>query len=93
MSARTLSTAERGSPPAPRHVAMSWARRLKRVFGVEIERCARCQGRLAITASIEAPAVIARILAVSRGLRWHQGPVDPIAGASDKTRRSYAEIA
>ena len=47
----------------PRHVAMTWARRLKRVFGVEIERCARCRGRLAIMASIEAPAVIARILA------------------------------
>ena len=61
--ARPSSTVERGSPPMPRHVAMSWARRLKRVFGVEIERCARCQGRLAIIASIEEPAVIARILA------------------------------
>ncbi|MCZ8115478.1 hypothetical protein [Silanimonas sp.] len=30
---------------------------------MEIERCARCRGRLAILASIEAPAVIARILA------------------------------
>ena len=30
--------------PTPRHVAMSWARRLKRVFGSEIERCARCSG-------------------------------------------------
>jgi hypothetical protein len=30
---------------------------------VEIERFARCRGRLAIIASIEEPAVIARILA------------------------------
>jgi hypothetical protein len=28
----------------PRHVAMSWARRLKRVFGIEIEDCGRCGG-------------------------------------------------
>jgi len=27
-------------PSTPRHVAMSWPRRLKRVFGVEIECCA-----------------------------------------------------
>ena len=32
---------------------MSWARRLKRVFGIEIEACARCGGKLKIIASIE----------------------------------------
>jgi hypothetical protein len=42
---------------------MSWAQRLKRVFGIEIESCARCGGRLKMIASIEDPAVIARILA------------------------------
>ena len=42
---------------------MNWARRLKRVFGVEIESCARCGGRLKIIASIEEPEVIAKILA------------------------------
>ena len=47
----------------PRHVAMSWAQRLKRVFGVEIDRCARCSGKLKIIASTEAPQVIAKILA------------------------------
>ena len=41
---------------------MSWARRLKRVFGVEIDQCARCRGQLKILASIEEPAVIAKIL-------------------------------
>jgi hypothetical protein len=50
-------------PPTPRHVAMNWARRLKRVFGIDIEACARCGGKLAIIASIEEPRVIARILA------------------------------
>ena len=42
---------------------MSWARRLKRVFGIEIEDCARCGGKLKVIASIEELEVIARILA------------------------------
>ena len=46
----------------PRHVAMRWARRLKRVFGVEIESCTRCGGELKIIASIEEPQLIAKIL-------------------------------
>lgn len=48
-------------PPMPPHVAMNWTRRLKRVFGIEIETCAGCGGRLRIIASIEEPEVIARI--------------------------------
>ncbi len=57
--------AEEGAdkPTTPRHVAMSWARRLRRVFGVEIEACARCGGKLKILARIEGPGVIAKILA------------------------------
>ena len=51
------------APAVPKHVAMSWAQRLKRVFAIEIDTCARCQGRLRVIASIEEPAVIARILA------------------------------
>lgn len=46
-----------------RFAAMTWAQRLKRVFGIEIDRCGRCAGKLRIIASIEEPAVIARILA------------------------------
>lgn len=42
---------------------MRWAPRLKRVFGIEIESCARCGVRLKSAASIEDPGVIARILA------------------------------
>ncbi len=44
-----VSGADPTKPSTPRHVAMSWARRLKRVFGVEIESCARCGGELKIT--------------------------------------------
>lgn len=42
-------------------VAMSWAKRLKRVFGIEREDCVRCGG-LKVIASIEEPNVIARSL-------------------------------
>jgi hypothetical protein len=50
---------------------MNWARRLKRVFGIEIEQCARCGVRLKVIASIEEPEVeepevIERILAHRR---------------------------
>ena len=41
---------------------MSWAQRLKRVFGIEIERCEHCGGAVKIIASIEDPEVIGRIL-------------------------------
>jgi hypothetical protein len=47
----------------PRHVAMTWAQRLKRVFGIQIDTCARCGGQLKVIASIEEPDVIAKILA------------------------------
>ena len=57
-----VSGADQAKPSPPRHVAMSWARRLKRVFGVEIERCTRCDGQLKIIASIEEPQLIAKIL-------------------------------
>jgi Putative transposase len=49
--------------PTPRRMAMIWARRLKHVFGIEIDTCVRCRGALRIIASIKQPAVIARILA------------------------------
>jgi hypothetical protein len=41
---------------------MTWARRLQRVFGIEIEQCVSCGGRLRVIASIEEPEVIERIL-------------------------------
>jgi len=52
---------------APTHahgapVRMSWARLLKRVFDIDIERCPACGGNLKIIAAIEEPAVIERIL-------------------------------
>lgn len=42
---------------------MSWARWLRRVFGIELEDGARFGGKLKIIASIQEPQVIAKILA------------------------------
>ena len=42
---------------------MSWAQRLKRVFGIDIETCQACGGAVRIIASIEDPVIIKKILA------------------------------
>jgi len=42
---------------------MTWAKRLKRVFDIDIETCSECGGDVRIVASIEDPAVIRKILA------------------------------
>ena len=43
-------------------MAISWAQRLKRVFGIDIETCRACGGSVRIIASIEDPKVIEKIL-------------------------------
>jgi len=46
-------------PTAAEHrAAMTWAQRLKRVFGIDIETCPACGGAVRIIESIEAPADI-----------------------------------
>ena len=62
------------------HEAMTWAQRLKRVFGIEINTCTGCGGKLKVIASIEEPEVIASILArrdvgraSARRFRWGAG--------------------
>lgn len=42
--------------------ALGWARRLKRVFGIDLEKYEQCGGEVKIIASIEDPAVIEKIL-------------------------------
>jgi len=42
---------------------MNWAKRLKRVFDIDIETCSECGGDVRIIASIEDPLVIQKILA------------------------------
>ena len=52
-----------GDPPPARHVSMTWAQRLKRVFKIDILTCEDCGGAVKVLASIEDPAVIKQILA------------------------------
>ena len=42
---------------------MTWAQRLKRVFGIDVTTCTYCSGTVRIIASIEEPTAIRRILA------------------------------
>jgi CRISPR/Cas system endoribonuclease Cas6 (RAMP superfamily) len=44
LGAAKQASAEPARLPTPQHVDKSWARRLKRVFGIEIDNCARCGG-------------------------------------------------
>jgi hypothetical protein len=68
--------------PAERHRAMSWARRLKRVFRIEIEQCDRCGGKVRIIASVEDPEVIGRILAhLERTQQARGSPADDTAAS------------
>lgn len=46
----------------PSKSRIHWARLLKRVFGIDIETCPQCAGRMKIIAAIEDPAVIKKIL-------------------------------
>ena len=57
-------------------IAREWARLLKRVFDIDIERCPHCGGALRIIAAIEELAVIAKILA-HRGLPVRAPPRSP----------------
>ena len=41
---------------------ITWMRRLKPMFGIDIETCERCGGKVKVMASIAAPAVSAPIL-------------------------------
>jgi hypothetical protein len=81
---QSLPAADVAKPPTPRHVAMSWARRLKRVFGIEIEDCARCGGNLGVIASIEEPQVIAKILAHLERTAPDQYPSELPLGVRDR---------
>jgi len=51
-----------GQTQKAKRKAMTWAQRLKRVFGIDIETCQQCGGVVKVLASIEDPVVIAKIL-------------------------------
>ena len=41
---------------------MTWMARLNRVFGIDIELCPRCSGKLRVIGALTDPDVIARIV-------------------------------
>jgi hypothetical protein len=56
---------EAAPTPAERRAAMTWAQRLKRVFGIDIQTCAACGGAVRIIACIGAATMPAgRVAAV-----------------------------
>jgi hypothetical protein len=60
---KNQSPDESDHTPAEKRASMTWARRLKRVFNIEIETCDKCGGDVRIIASIKDPVVIRKILA------------------------------
>ena len=56
------SADEADQTPAEKRASMTWAKRLKRVFNLDIETCSECGGDVHIIASIEDPVVIRKIL-------------------------------
>jgi len=48
--------------PIERRRAMTWAQRLKRVFGIDVKTCIHCGGSVRIVACIEEPKAIRAIL-------------------------------
>ena len=89
---RTLVIPEAPPPQAEKIVAgneeesrkkkshgMTWAQRLKRVFGIDIKMCGKCGGKVKVVAAIEEPAVIEKILK-HLGLDWTAPQPSPSRG-------------
>ena len=49
--------------PDQKRRSMTWAQRLKRVFGIDVSSCVHCGGTLQIVASIKEPTTIRAIVA------------------------------
>ena len=59
---KTQSPDESDQTPAEKRVSITWAKRLKRIFNIDIETCDKCGAEVRIIASIEDSAVIQQIL-------------------------------
>ena len=81
------ATVDRDSPTAP----LTWAERLKRVFGIDVSVCPLCGGTLRVIADVTDPDVIQTILAHLKqrappgAVHWQtpgQGPQNDLLAAS-----------
>ena len=73
---------DKSMPAAEKHKAMTWARRLKRVFRIDVEVCEFCRGAVKIIACIDDPDVVTRILDHLKSKRRHQTTREPRAPPS-----------
>ncbi len=77
-------------PGAKPHAAMTWARRLKRVFRIDVETCELCGGAVRIVTSIENPALIKKILIhIDRRERVGANPHAPRAPPVTRTEQQH----
>jgi hypothetical protein len=60
--------------PMEQRAAMTWARRLKRVFSIDISECEKCKGPVKIIACIEDPIVIEKILSHLKAKEAKESP-------------------
>ena len=74
--------------PDEKRRSMTWAQRLKRVFGIDVETCVHCGGRVKIVASVEEPTAIRAVLAhfekhgALEQAHYRPGPRGPPAAAA-----------
>jgi hypothetical protein len=84
--------------PVERRASMSWARRLKRVFNIDIETCSVYGGPMRIIDGIEDPALIEKILAhldakaAGRGSAVLRGDSVWIAAAASRGLRGQRRV-
>ena len=73
--------AEAGRPRGAKPRYWTWATLMRRAFDLDVLRCPRCAGRMELIATIDDPAVIARILA-HLGLPGARDGPEPAASVS-----------
>lgn len=75
-----------------RHAAMTWAQRLKRVFNIDVETCARCGGPVKVIACIEDQVVIDKILAHLHD-KEQKAPAPPLLVPQPRAPPAYPVVA
>jgi hypothetical protein len=83
---------EEGVEAIPRHVAMTWAQRLKRVFLIDVMVCEHCGGAVKIIACIEGKLTIRKIQARVEPATSPSGPVTAGARSPGRLDRSVRII-
>ena len=61
-SKKTSSEEKTENKETRKSYSMGWAKRLKRVFGIDIQTCSRCGGKIKVISAIEEAHVIQKIL-------------------------------